>query len=111
MKIIVVCGAGASSTFVAVRIRRTAADRGVHATVTPRSESTLLAELGDPAIAASYSGAVLLLGAHLADRAEALRQAASGYGIPTAVMPESVFSAADGNAALDLALEVAGAAS
>ena len=111
MKIIVVCGAGASSTFVAVRIRRTATDRGLLATVIPRSESTLLAELRNPAIASSHRGAVLLLGAHLADRSESLRQAASSHGITTVVMPESVFSAADGNAALDLALEVAGAAS
>ena len=103
MQIIVVCGAGASSTFVAHRIRRAAAARGIDVHATATSESQLDAAL---------DGAdVLLVGAHLGDRVGLLRERAAAASVPIVILPEDAAAAADGENALDLALEFAGAGS
>ena len=57
MRIHIVCGAGASSTFVALRLRTSAAARGIAAHVTAGSEADLASML--PVID------VLLVGPHL----------------------------------------------
>ena len=103
MHIIVVCGAGASSTFVAHRIRRAAAARGIDVSATATSESQLDAAL---------DGAdVLLVGAHLGDRVGLLRARAAAASVPIAILTEAAATAADGEDALDVALEFAGAPS
>ena len=103
MHIIVVCGAGASSTFVAHRIRRAAAARGVDVRATATSESGLDAEL--------ERADVLLIGAHLGDRIGLLRERAAAASVPIAILPEDAAAAPDGENALDLAIECAGAGS
>lgn len=103
MHIIVVCGAGASSTFVAHRIRRAAAGRGIDVHATATSESGLDAAL--------ERADVLLVGAHLGDRIGLLRERAAAASVPIAILPEDAASAPDGETALDLALEFAGAGS
>jgi cellobiose PTS system EIIB component len=103
MRIIVVCGAGASSTFIAHRIRRAAAARGIEVEAQAASESALVAGL---------DGAdVLLVGAHLGDRIALLREQADAASVPLVILPESAAAAPDGATALDLALEFAGAGS
>lgn len=103
MRIIVVCGAGASSTFVALRIRTAAAARGLDVEAKATSESGL---------GAALAGAdVLLVGAHLAERVGRLRELAAAASVPIAILPESAAAALDGEDALDLALEFAGAGS
>jgi PTS system cellobiose-specific IIB component len=102
MRVIVVCGAGASSTFVAQRIRRRAAERDLVVEVTPSSMSQLAAVL---------PGAdVLLVGAHLGEHVDALHALADALSVPIAILPETA-AAGDGTAALDVALELAGATS
>ncbi|RXZ69975.1 PTS sugar transporter subunit IIB [Agromyces albus] len=103
MRIIVVCGAGASSTFVAHRIRTAAAARGLDVEAKATSESAL-----DAALAGAD---VLLIGAHLAERVDRLRERAAAASVPIAILPESAAAAPDGEDALDLALEFAGAGS
>lgn len=103
VRIIVVCGAGASSTFVAHRIRRAAAARGIDVRATATSESQLAQALAD--------ADVLLVGAHLGDRVGLLRKRAGEASVPIAILPESASAAADGEEALDLALESAGVGS
>lgn len=102
MRVIVVCGAGASSTFVAHRIRRRAAERGLDIEARPTSTSQLAAELP--------GAAVLLIGSHLTGRLEELRAVAADASVPVAILTEAA-AAGDGSAALDLALSCAGAAS
>ncbi len=103
VRIIVVCGAGASSTFVAHRIRRAAAARGIAVRATATSESQLDRVRTD--------AAVLLVGAHLADRLDVVRERAGAASVPVAILSESAAAAGDGAEALDIALEFAGAVS
>jgi cellobiose PTS system EIIB component len=103
MRIIVVCGAGASSTFVAHRIRRAATARGIEVRATATSESQLDVALAD--------ADVLLVGAHLADRVDRLRERAAAASVPIAILSDVVATSPDGGGALDVALEIAGAPS
>ncbi|MDJ0347795.1 PTS sugar transporter [Cryobacterium sp. PH29-G1] len=97
MRIHVVCGAGASSTFVALRVRRSAAGRGLDVRVTAGSEFDLVDTL-------SVTD-VLLVGPHLAERFDAIQLQAGLVGVRARLLPASVFTARDGEAALDLALD------
>ncbi|MBM7505687.1 PTS sugar transporter subunit IIB [Agromyces aurantiacus] len=102
MRIVVVCGAGASSTFAALRIRRAADTRGLDVDVRAAGEQTL---------AEALAGAdALLVGIHLAERLEDLEQAAAAASVPLAVLPGETHTL-DGDAALDLAIAITGARS
>ncbi|HEY6801785.1 MAG TPA: PTS sugar transporter [Agromyces sp.] len=103
VRIIVVCGAGASSTFVAHRIRRAAAARGIDVRATATSDSAVEGALGD--------ADVLLVGAHLGERIGALRERAAAASVPIVILEEGAATAPDGEEALDLALEFAGVGS
>lgn len=103
VRIIVVCGAGASSTFVAHRIRRAAAARGIEVRATATSQSQLETALAD--------ADVLLVGAHLGEHLDKLREHAAAASVPIVMLTESAAAAADGEDALDLALESAGVGS
>jgi PTS system cellobiose-specific IIB component len=96
MRIVVVCGAGASSTFVAVKLRNAAAARGVSATVEAGSASQL----------ADLDGIdVVLVGAHLEASVPALRERAASSGTAVAVLPPVSPAALDADRALELALD------
>ncbi|WP_437584178.1 PTS sugar transporter subunit IIB [Paramicrobacterium sp. CJ85] len=101
MRILVACGAGASSTFVAMRVRRAAASRDLDVTAKAVTVEDIASRLD--------SADVLLLGAHLAAQAHDLEALAQQAGVGFAIMPENVFSSPTGDEALDLALDVAGA--
>lgn len=96
MKILIVCGAGASSAFVAHRLRTTGKERGLTLTVVAGSESDLPASLDGID--------VLLIGPHLAPRFERISAHARKKGVGVALMPDSVFAARNGDEGLDLAL-------
>jgi PTS system cellobiose-specific IIB component len=84
MKILVVCGAGASSTFVAQRLRQ-AAMRAGHD--------------WDVSAGAAHPDLVLI-GPHLADRVEAIRSSATAQ---VALLPDDVFSDREGAMTLSIA--------
>lgn len=96
MRIHVVCGAGASSTFVALRLRRTLSARGIAGTVTAGSVQDVSERLGVVD--------VVLVGPHLGDVLAGIRARADDRGVPVALLPETVFAARDGAVALDLAI-------
>ncbi|GAB3184590.1 hypothetical protein GCM10027060_21840 [Nesterenkonia halophila] len=95
MEILVVCGAGASSTFVAQRIRRGAEAEGLDLRASAGTEAML------PGAVDTVD--VVLLGPQLADRAPEIRRRAALVGAAAAVLPENVFRDPDGTAALELA--------
>lgn len=97
MRILVVCGAGASSTFVAQRLRRAAAAAGLDWDAAAGMESSVAGSDHD----------LVLIGPHLSDRLDAIREGARA---PVAVLPEDVFADLDGSRTLDLALSILAAA-
>jgi PTS system cellobiose-specific IIB component len=101
MKILVVCGAGASSTFVALKVRKAAAERGLDVIVQAGSAEQL----------ESFDAVdVVLVGAHLATGIEALERRARAVGASVAVLPAVSPAALAGDEALDLALDTRAAA-
>ena len=97
----VVCGAGASSTFVAVKLRNAARMRGEDVVVEPGSASQLDSLAGID---------VLLVGGHLEAVVPALRRRAAETGTAVALLPAISPAALDGDTALDLALNAKAAA-
>lgn len=89
MRILVVCGAGASSTFVAQRLRRAAGDVGLDWETSAGSETSVSAGSHD----------LILVGPHLADRVPAIRDAGR---IPVALLPPDVFADREGERTLAL---------
>ncbi|MBZ4487059.1 PTS sugar transporter [Microbacterium sp. cx-55] len=100
MRILVVCGAGASSTFVAQRLRRAALDSGLHYDAAPVSRSALAARLGEAEI--------VLIGPHLTDAIDDIRTDAAAYSVPVILLPEDIFTDRDGARTLRLVTEAAG---
>ncbi|MBC7442336.1 MAG: PTS sugar transporter [Ramlibacter sp.] len=96
MRILVVCGAGASSAFVAHRVRHTAESRGLEVSVHAGSESDLPGSLGPVD--------VLLVGPHLEPRFERIRSQAIKLGVGVALLQDTVFASQNGDEALDAAI-------
>ena len=90
MKILVVCGAGASSTFVAQRLRKAAAAAGLDWDASAGMEHSVTLGGHD----------LVLVGPHLADRLSAVRDRAQA---PVVLLPADVFADRDGVRTLALA--------
>jgi len=89
MKILVVCGAGASSTFVAQRLRHAASGAGLDWDASAGTEQSV----------ATTSADLVLVGPHLADQLDAIHAASHA---PVALLPADVFSDRDGTRTLAL---------
>jgi PTS system cellobiose-specific IIB component len=94
--ILVVCGAGASSTFLASRIRKLTEERGLD--VTARAASNL--DLGSRLSEAR----VLLVGPHLVSSFAELHAAAAEHSVPAVLLPATAFGPNGAASALDTAL-------
>jgi PTS system cellobiose-specific IIB component len=92
--VLVVCGAGASSTFLAHRIRATARGRDIDLVVAASSLEGLEKRLPDVD--------VLLVGPHLSSRFDELSRLAQAAGARSALLPSDVFGAQGDDAVLDL---------
>lgn len=92
-KILIVCGAGASSTFLAHRMRAGAKTRGLEASINAETLS---------ALAGSLAGAdVVLVGPQLGPRFDEIRRQADSVGTFVALLPEGAFGARGAEDALD----------
>lgn len=96
MKILLVCGVGASSGFIAQAMRKAAKKRKLEATIIARSESELIDSVKD--------SDCLLIGPHLAYQKESIEQSIAPYHVPFAFIDEEVYGMIDGERALDQAL-------
>lgn len=94
MRILVVCGAGASSTFVAQRLRRAASARGLQHDV----HATTHASLEDDLPTAD----VVLVGPHLAPAIAAIDALASAHGARAVLLPGDTFADRSGERTLAL---------
>lgn len=94
MRILVVCGAGASSTFVAQRVRRAAAALGLGYTAVAGTPQSLATDLD--------TADVVLVGPHLADALPRIEQQAAPRGATVVLLPADVFDDLDGSRTLAL---------
>ena len=99
MRVLIVCGAGASSGFIAQRMRKAAKSRGIDAQIDARSEAEVQEHLD--------SVDVLLVGPHLKYMIDELTATAAGHGAKTALLTQKIYGSLDGAAAFDLALGLA----
>ena len=102
-KVLIVCGAGASSTFLALRLRRVARDRGLDLVV----EAGTLPDVDERLAATS----ILLVGPPLATAFDELSARARAAGVRIALLPDSVFGPDGAELAVDLVTELLGASS
>ena len=94
--ILVVCSAGASSTFLASRMRALATERGLDVTARPASNVGLESRLP--------GASVLLVGPHLESSFAELAAEAAGHGVAAALLPSTAFGPQGASDALDQAL-------
>ncbi len=100
MRVLIVCGAGASSTFVAQRLRRAAAARGIDMTPVPSSAAAAPDLIPDVD--------VLLAGAHLGEQVAVLGAAAAAADVAFVVLADAARE--DGDSLLDTTMAAAAAA-
>ena len=96
MRILVVCGAGASSTFVAMRLRHAAQDVGLSVQAFAGTVESLAVDLD--------SADILLVAPHLARNLPDLEQLASDRGVRVILLPDDVFADLDGSRTLRVVL-------
>lgn len=99
MKILVVCGAGASSTFVAQRLRHAAQADGFACSAVATTLASLPIDLD--------STDLVLVGPHLHDRHEQIREDAAAHGAGVLLLPADIFTDLDGSRTLALVRDAA----
>lgn len=103
MRIIVICGAGASSTFVAMRLQRAADAAGVDIDASACPLASLAEEVG--------SADAILLGAHMAAAERDVRALADAHRVRVVALPADIAGDRDGSRTLALVrAEIPGAA-
>ena len=98
--VLLVCGSGASSGFLAVNMRKAAKRRGIDVKITARSESEIESYVDDID--------VLMVGPHLRYLIDDLRKKYAGRGLTIILMKPAYYSLLDGDAALDDLLTATG---
>ncbi len=98
IRVLLVCGGGASSGFMAVNLRKAAKARGIELEAKARSETE--AEL--------YASEVdcIMIGPHLTYLVDDLKKRLGGNGPKLLLMDRSYYSTLDGDDALDALLSV-----
>jgi len=93
LRVLLVCGSGASSGFMAANIRKAAAKRGIDMTVTARSEAEI----------ENYIDEIdcLMVGPHLAYLVEELDEMYADKDIKFALMKPEYYATLNGEKALD----------
>ncbi len=89
-----VCGAGASSTFVAQRLRHAAQNSGLAYTASAGTEMSLPIDLD--------SADMVLVGPHLSHAVERIRRDADRRGATVVLLPADIFTDLDGSRTLAL---------
>lgn len=97
-EVLLICGSGASSGFMAASIRKAAKKRKLAYHVIARSESQLQDYLAVTDI--------LLIGPHLAYMADEIKGEPGAARLKVAVIPQEVYGVLDGEACLDLILSL-----
>lgn len=96
-KILLCCGAGMSSGFLAQRAQKAADTKQADINIDAKSQSVVEDVLED------YQ--LLLLGPHYESHLDEFEEMAEPYDIPVAVIPQKIYGALDGEGLVDFALE------
>lgn len=99
-RILLICGSGASSGFMAAAIRKAAKKRGVAVSVKAASESQLDERMSE----IDY----LLIGPHLSYMLGDIEAQTKGRQVTAAVIPQAIYGTLNGEKALDLILRLEG---
>ena len=94
MRILVVCGAGASSTFVAQRVRHAAQAEGLPYSAFAGTEQSLPIDLD--------SADVVLVGPHMGHAMDRIQHDADWRGAKIVLLPDDIFTDLDGTRTLAL---------
>ncbi|CAM3206835.1 PTS sugar transporter subunit IIB [Paenibacillus taichungensis] len=97
-RVLLICGAGASSGFMANAIRKAGKKRGIEMSVQARSESQLSEYVNEID--------VLLVGPHLKYMEDEIKEKLNGLPVKVAVIPQDIYGTLDGNKACDLLLNM-----
>ncbi|WP_194397758.1 PTS sugar transporter subunit IIB [Microbacterium atlanticum] len=100
MRILVVCGAGASSTFVAQRVRHAAHAQGLDYAAFAGTERSLPIDLD--------AADMVLVGPHLAHALERIERDAAARGTTVVLLPPDIFGDLDGTRTLEVVRAAAG---
>ena len=96
--IVVVCGAGASSTFLAHRMNRAAKAAGLNCTARAATLDDYRSRL--------HAGDALLVGPQLATHFAEISARAERMGVRSALLPETIFGAGSADEALRIATDL-----
>lgn len=95
--ILLCCGAGMSSGFLAQRARKAAERKGTDMNIDAKSQSVVEDVIED------YQ--LLLLGPHYESHLDEFEEIAEPYDIPVAVIPQKIYGALDGEGLVEFALK------
>ncbi|MGM0123256.1 PTS system, cellobiose-specific IIB component [Enterococcus sp. AZ194] len=96
--ILLICGGGASSGFMAANMRKAAKKEKLDFTIQARSESELEDHLD--------STDILLIGPHLSYMEEEIKSKISDRNIKVAVIPQIIYGPLDGKRAIQMVLDM-----
>ena len=97
-KILLVCGTGASSGFMAKNIRLAAKARGEEMDVKARSDSVIEDYISEIDL--------LLVGPHLKYMQKEIEEIAEPHHVPVRIISEEAYGTLDGDAVVDFILEI-----
>lgn len=98
IRILLACGSGASSGFMAQSMRKAAAKKGIKARIEARSDSEIENYLDEIDL--------LLLGPHLKYIEAEYQRQAKEYNVPVACISQEAYGVLNGEKALDEALKI-----
>ncbi|GGE54918.1 PTS sugar transporter subunit IIB [Pullulanibacillus camelliae] len=98
LNILLCCGAGMSSGFLAQKARKAVKKKGLKVRIEAKSESEAAANLS--------SINILLLGPHYESHKDEFRKLAKPFDVPVEVIPQKIYGTLDGEKLLDFALEI-----
>ncbi|QOV19191.1 PTS sugar transporter subunit IIB [Blautia liquoris] len=100
MKVLLVCGSGASSGFMAVNMRKAAAKKGIKLEVIARSESEIETYIDEID--------ALMVGPHLAYIMDDIDEYTDGRDVKVILMKSDYYAALDGEKAIEHLMESMG---
>lgn len=100
LRVLLCCGAGFSSGFLAQKTRKAAKKKQVSMTVEAKSESVVSKLVGQFDI--------LLIGPHYEGAMKRLKELCEPYGAKVSLIPADIYAALDGDKLVDVILDLAG---